>query len=235
MIARHQPTIFPDRVIVRVSDVSDGTMALRTLPENPGAVWQNRTNFIEASGGELATARMVYVTYDDTRSYDEYKLAEAVTENLQTSPDDIADGLATQQSGVGLFLPVADCCAVVLYDRTTDALMLSHLGRHSVERDGARKSLEFMKAQFGTRPDDVLVWLGPAVGSESYPIFKRGNKSLKELIVNDLKSVGVAEKNLEISPVDTARDRDYFSHSEYQKGRRASDGRFAVFTELRTT
>ena len=232
MIARDQPTIFPDNVTVRVSDASDGTMTLKSLPENPEVVWQNRKDFITTCGGDLGKTALVYVTYDDTRSYAEYKLAETVGTELSTTEDDVADGLATQGTEVGLFLPVADCCATVLYDQKRRALMVSHLGRHSVEIFGAKKSFEFMRAEFGTESCDVLAWLGPAVGGENYPIVKRDNRSIKKLIERDLLEAGVKQGNIEISQVDTDRDINYFSHSEYRKGNRASDGRFAVYAQI---
>lgn len=232
MIARDQPTIFPPGVTVRVSDASDGTMARSGAAQNPDDIWRHRHAFIERAGGESEKTALVYVTYGDTRDYETYKLAETVGSGLLAQADDTADGLATQQKGRGLFLPVADCCPVVLYDPKNQALMLSHIGRHSVEVFGASKSLDFMKAQFGSDPRDVLVWLGPAVGGETYPIFARGNKSLAALIVRDLKDAGVPAAHIEVSPIDTSRDPRYFSHSEYQKARRESDGRFAVFAMM---
>lgn len=229
MIARDQPTIFPDDVIVRVSSVGDGTMTLKSLPKKPDEVWHNRQNFITKSGGDIENTALVYVTYDDGRSYEEYKLAETVDKKLSTNNDDTADGLATQQISLGLFLPLADCCAVVLYDPEHHALMVSHIGRHSVEIYGATKSVEFMKITFGTEPRDILAWLSPAVGGENYPIFARGHQSLKVLIAQDLQAAGVKVENIEISPVDTARNDNYYSHSEYQKGHQKNDGRHAVF------
>lgn len=207
-------------------------MTLKSLPDNPEEVWQNRKDFISTCGGDLCKTALVYVTYDDTRSYKDYKLAESVVPELSTGIDDVADALATQREGLGLFLPVADCCATVLYDTEHRALMLSHLGRHSVEIYGARKSLEFMHAQYGTEPQDVLAWLSPAVSVDNYPIFRRDDRGLRELIVADLLEAGVSEQNIEVSSSQTDQDMQYFSHSEYQKGRRPSDGRFAVYASI---
>lgn len=232
MISRDQPTALSPELIVRVSSVDDGTMTLRSLPEDPEEVWQNRKDFITSCGGDLSRTALVYVTYDDTRSYEDYKVADSVELGLSTRDDDIADGLATQAEGLGLFLPVADCCATVLYDPRNRALMLSHLGRHSVEVYGAKKSLEFMNAQYGTDAHDVIAWLSPAVSAINYPISHRGGRGLRELIVNDLRDAGVSEESIKISPAETDKNMNYFSHSEYRKNRRESDGRFAVFAML---
>lgn len=227
-----QATIFPSNVVVCVSDVSEGTMTLKSLPENPDEVWRNRIRFIEHSGGLMSETALVYVTYDGGRDFCTYRRADAVPKNLMTDNDAVADGLAINEAGIGMFLPIADCCAVVLYDQETSALMLSHIGRQSVEVAAASKSLDFMRAEFGTNPANVLAWLSPSVGGESYPIFRRNNGDLKTLIRDDLVAAGVPSHNIEVSTIDTATDRNYFSHSQYQKGQREFDGRMAVHVRL---
>ncbi|HEU0266192.1 MAG TPA: laccase domain-containing protein [Candidatus Saccharimonadaceae bacterium] len=231
MIARDQPTIFPPEVVVRVSSVEDGTMSLRSLPEDPGEVWQNRKEFINMCGGDLDRTALVYITYEASRTYEEYARAETIKPGLVAYDDGIADGLLAT-SDIGLFLPVADCCAVVMYDTARRVMMMSHIGRQSIEVDGVRKSLDFMRAQANTAPHDIVSWLGPAVGKTNYPIYRRENRGLRELIVSDLEDAGVSARNIEVSPAVTDQNPDYFSHSEYKKSRRTSDGRFAVFAMM---
>ena len=233
MIARDQPTIFPDTVVVRVSSVSDGTMSLMSSPDDEDAVWANRRSFIVKAGGAVDNSALVYVTYEEGRDFQTYRNADIVARELKTRDEDIADGLVTGKSGKGLFLPLADCCGLVLYDAKTHALMLSHLGRHSVEVHGARKSVEFMQTTYGSDPHDISAWLSPAVGSESYPVTSRGHRGIKDLIRDDLVLAGVNPENIEVSPVDTAARAEYFSHSEFKKGNRSFDGRFAVYAYLR--
>ena len=232
MRMQDQATIFPSNVVVCVSDVSEGTMTLKSLPENPDEVWRNRIRFIEHSGGLMSETALVYVTYNAERDFCTYRRADAVPKKLTTDDDAMADGVVTNEIGIGMFLPIADCCAVVLYDQKSGALMLSHIGRQSLEVAAAIKSLNFMHAEFGTNPADVLAWLSPSVGSESYPIFFRDNGDLKTLIHDDLVAAGMSSRNIEISKIDTAIDRNYFSHSQYQKGQREFDGRMAVFAML---
>lgn len=226
MIMNDQPTIFSDNVTVRVSDVSDGTMSLRSLPENPDEVWQNRKGFITASGGALEKSALVYVTYDDGDDFCRYREADVTDFGITTNRP--CDALVTSDPGVGLFLPIADCCAVVLYDPTTGSLMLSHIGRHSCVQYGAQKSVEYLEKVHGVNPRDLLVWLSPAVGADNYPIIARDNHALKDLVVDDLVNAGVPIHSIEVSSIDTAKDANYFSHSEYRQGRRLADGRFAV-------
>lgn len=192
-----------------------------------------RRTFIENSRGTIEASSLVYVTYEEGRDFQTYRTADTVACELKTRDEDIADGLATSKSGKELFLPLADCCGLVLYDAKTHALMLSHLGRHSVEVHGARKSVEFMQTTYGSDPHDIVAWLSPAVGSESYPVTSRGYRGIKELIRDDLVFSGMNPQNIEVSPVDTATSTEYFSHSEFKKGNRSFDGRFAVYVYLR--
>ena len=232
MVHHDQPTIFPPDVRVGVSSVEDGTMTLRSLPEHPEQVWHNRQEFIAKCGGELAKTALVYVTYDDDRDFETYKLARDVQSGVVAISQSVADAVATDKESVGVFLPIGDCCAVTLYDPVHRALMVSHIGRHSVEVYGGRKSVVYMNRNFGTDPRDILAWLSPSVGEQNYPITKRGDRGLKQLIADDLLDAGVEQGQIEISPVDTSTDDRYFSHSEFKKGNRDLDGRFAVFAQM---
>lgn len=230
MNMRDQPTIFSDNVTIRVSNISDGTMSLKSLPESPDEVWDNQRRFIESAGGRLDQTAFVYVTYDDGDDFCRYR--EAKADDFGTTTNQPCDALITQTKGVGLFLPVADCCAVVLYDPVTKTLMLSHVGRHSVEQYGARKSVEYLTSHYEIDSKNLMAWLSPAAGADSYPIFARDNRSLHDLIIDDLAADGVSKEHIEVSLIDTTTDTNYFSYSEYKQGKRPADGGFAVFAMM---
>jgi copper oxidase (laccase) domain-containing protein len=113
-------------------------------------------------------------------------------------------------------------------------VMLSHVGRHNVEQDGAANSVAFMMERFGSKPEDILAWLSPMVGKENYPLHAFEGKGLREVIVEQLLGSGLSDKHIEVCDVDTATSTDYFSHSEYLKGNRSMDGRHAVTVTIET-
>ncbi|MFI5212871.1 MAG: laccase domain-containing protein, partial [Candidatus Saccharimonadales bacterium] len=76
-------------------------------------------------------------------------------------------------------------------------------------------------------------WLSPAVGSASYPLQAFGNRSLHEVIIEQLVQAGIRREKIEVSQIDTAKSNDYFSHSQYLAGQRESDGRFAIVAMMR--
>lgn len=234
MIAKDQPTIFDSSVSVAVSSVDDGNMKFGV---NEGQdVAATRQAFFQKVGISLDQTTPITLTYD-REDYATYRIVtDADKGRAMRQPETlpVVDALVTTNPNHALFLAVADCCSVVLHDAAKGVLMLSHIGRHSAEVDGGRRSVEFLQQNCNSSPADLKVWLGPAVGKATYPIRKKGNKGLHEVIVDQLLEAGVPRENIEVSEVDTATDPNYFSHSQFRAGKQAgSDGRFAVVAMMR--
>jgi copper oxidase (laccase) domain-containing protein len=146
---------------------------------------------------------------------------------------EVYDALMTTQPGIALFLPLADCVGAILYDPTKKVLMVSHLGRHNIEQQGALKSVEYMKDNAGVEPNNLKVWLSPSAGKENYPLFAFDNKSQQDVVLEQLKEAGVSAANIETANVDTTTSEDYFSHSQYLKDNSKPNGRFAIVAMLK--
>lgn len=80
------------------------------------------------------------------------------------------DGLVTNTPGVVLAIYVADCGAIWLADRRTGAIGLLHSGKKGTEGNILGVALETMAREFGTRPEDVEVVLGPCIRPPHYEI-----------------------------------------------------------------
>jgi YfiH family protein len=80
------------------------------------------------------------------------------------------DGLVTDTPGVALMLRFADCQPILLYDPAHHALGLVHAGWRGVAQGIARRAVETMQEALGTRPQDLVVGLGPAIGPECYTV-----------------------------------------------------------------
>lgn len=228
MIQHDQPTIFGDRVIVALSSVHDGNMDFPHADHEE--VRSNRLAFFDQAGIDPFQATRLQVTYGDTTDFTRYKIVDddQMGEGILRPSDDETDALVVARPEQAVFLPLADCAGAVIYDPSNQILMVSHLGRHSVEAEGGTRSIEFLQREFGSEPAELLVWLSPAVGSESYPLYAFGNRGLHEVIVEQMAKAGVSTNHIEVSHVDTAESPDYFSHSEFLAGNRSEDGRFAI-------
>lgn len=234
MVHANQPTIFGDAVVVGVSSADDGNMRFGSgdLHETR----QNRINFLQQLDIDPTQTTLVPVSYEDTTDFSRYRIVDDENQGegmLAPIVDFQADALVVTRPDHGLFLPLADCIGAVIHDTESRIMMVSHLGRHSLEQDGAYKSVRYLVNEFGSNPADLRVWLSPAVGGDSYPLFAFGNRSMKEVACEQLERAGVGLEQIELSEVDTAEDDNYFSHSEYLAGNRMSDGRFAIVAMMR--
>lgn len=229
MIQHDQPTIFGRDIIAAVSSVHDGSMSLAK-----GKVEEARANriaFLDEAGVDPLQATLLQVAYEDTIDFTRYAVVsddQAGEGMLEPVSDTIADALVVTRPDQAIFLPLADCVGAIIYDPENRVLMVSHIGRHSAEALGGTKSIDYLVREFDSDPSRLLVWLSPAVGSDSYPLHALGNRGLHEVITDQMKVAGVLQSNIEASHLDTAESPDYFSHSEFLAGNRSEDGRFAI-------
>ncbi len=188
-----------------------------------------RTNFLLKNNINPDDTTLVRVKYKG----DNYKRYSTVDDNhrgvgiVRESTID-CDAMVTLAQNHALFLPLADCVGAVLYDPTKNVLMVSHLGRHNLEQFGGIASVEYLIKHHNVNPENLKVWLSPAAGKELYPLFAFGNRSLHEVAFEQIASAGVLLENVEISSIDSAKNEDYYSHSQFLKGSRKDDGRFAI-------
>jgi copper oxidase (laccase) domain-containing protein len=230
MIASDQPTIFSGKIIAAVSSLNDGNM--RFGNGSDAETLKNRIAFLNKVHIQPEQTTLVRISYENAKHFARYHVITDNQKNegmLSAQPSEmIADALVVTRSGHALFLPLADCAGLILYDAMQHILMVSHVGRHSAEIEGAKKSVAYLIEHFSTNPKDIQAWISPAVGKATYPLRNMGGKGLHEVIVEQLHEVGVVHKNIEISGIDTAEHDGYFSHSQFLEGKRDGDGRFAV-------
>lgn len=188
-----------------------------------------RTAFLAEHNIALNDTTLVHLTYESD-NFCRYQAVDKTLkgDGLTRSPSVEVDGLVATEPGHALFLPLADCIGAVLHDPTKNILMLTHLGRHNLEQNGGTTSVEYLVKQHGIDPNDLIVWLSPAAGKENYPLFAFDGRSLHDVATDQLQAAGVVNKNITASPIDTTKDKDYYSHSEFLKGHQKTDDRFAV-------
>ncbi|MDF2610591.1 MAG: hypothetical protein K0R92_2065 [Lachnospiraceae bacterium] len=165
------------------------------------------------------------------------------------------DGLITNVKGIPLVTFYADCVPLYLIDIKRKAIGLSHSGwRGTVNRMGKVTLLE-MNQNYGTKPEDVVVLIGPSICQDCYEVSEdvvhafrdefnstqlpailteNGNNkyqlNLWEANRQIFLDAGVTDENIHISSVCTSCNSDLlFSHRASQ-GRR---GTLAAFLMLK--
>mgnify|MGYP000881713394 FL=1 len=230
MIAADQPTCFPSDVLVAVSSKDDGTMLNRIRGRHVAEILENRRRFCDQIGVKYDDVVYHVISYDQAQTFDtiaEVTEADTVKYNNEGI---FTDALYTEMAGVGLFLPVADCIATVIYDPKRRALMLAHLGRHSTVAQLMTRAVKYF-VERSSQANDLQIWMSPSVKQDNYRMdyfhhtsdVKWHNfcRQTADGIYLDMQGFnrslavqsGVPSDNIFISPIDTADDRHYFSHS----------------------
>jgi copper oxidase (laccase) domain-containing protein len=218
--------------VVAISKVAHGNML---TPDNTSfeAVIKNREEWLASLDIDVSSTTRIGITYDQS-DFCRYRIADQSSKgDGMTGPvSRPVDALVVTQPGHALFLPVADCVATVLYDEEHGVLMLSHLGRHSLEQQGGVRSVQFLQKQFGSSPAMLKIWLAPSPSKEAYPIFALNNKGMKEVVFEQLAEAGISVENIIDNSADTSTNPEYFSHTAFLKGNKDEDGRFAMVAML---
>lgn len=80
------------------------------------------------------------------------------------------DGLITNEPGIVLATFYADCVPLYIVDSVHKAIGLAHSGwRGTVQKMGSIM-LEAMSREFGTKPQDVKIAIGPSICQECYEV-----------------------------------------------------------------
>lgn len=223
-------SLFNKEVDVVLTEALDGNMKVspELSSDQLALVKKNRLRAIRALGLYPDLTALIKVDYarDDFCRF--VMLDTAAQYNLnKDSPIMYSDGMLTRTPDLGIFLPLADCLGLVLFDQERKVLMLVHCGRHTLLQEGARKAVEYMTKQAETRPENLRAWFSPSAGKTHYPLFDAQNISLQELAVRQLEEAGLSTCQMELSTIDTTTSPNYFSHSQ---GNRLE--RFAICAKL---
>ena len=74
------------------------------------------------------------------------------------------DALISNQPGTTLSVRTADCLPIVMADSKNRAVAAIHAGWRGVVQEIVSKAAAAMAENFGTRPEDLVVAIGPGIG-----------------------------------------------------------------------
>lgn len=112
------------------------------------------------------------VCSDQTHTTNVRVVTEADRGKGFTRPKDYTDvdGMVTNVPGLVLATFYADCVPLYLVDPVHRAIGLSHSGwRGSVGKIG-KHTVEVMREQYGTRPEDLVAAIGPSICQDCYEV-----------------------------------------------------------------
>ena len=171
-------SVFPGDVLVhaistRHGGVSKGPYASMNLTLHVGDdaadVVENRRRFL----GRLGLDFDRLTTPEQVHGDKILRVGEAEAGRGRLSYSDAipgTDALMTDVPGIPLMLCFADCTPILLFDPAHRAAAIAHGGWKGTVRSIAAKTVRAMQEAFGTRPEDCLAGVGPAIGPCCYGV-----------------------------------------------------------------
>lgn len=139
-----------------------------TRGDDPEDVKENYRRMAKALGVDVDRMVLTWQTHTtNVRVVSEQDFGKGVVRDRDYRD---VDGLITNIPGVTLVTFFADCVPLYFLDKKNQAIGLSHSGwRGTVNRMGA-VTLEAMKKEFGTMPEDVIACVGPSICQDCYEV-----------------------------------------------------------------
>ncbi|MBI3127504.1 MAG: peptidoglycan editing factor PgeF [Candidatus Tectomicrobia bacterium] len=149
----------------RRGGVSEGEFRSLNLGQAKGEdserVRENRRRFFQVAEMEpsrVAEVRQVHGTA--------VVAADEIPEGARVE----ADGVLTAEPGVAVAVQTADCLPVLLADARRRAVAAVHAGRKGIGAGVLAEAVRRMGERFGSRPEDLVAGLGPAISGACYEV-----------------------------------------------------------------
>ena len=164
------------------------------------------------------------------------------------------DGMITDVPGQTLVTFYADCVPLYFVDRTHRAIGLSHSGWRGTVKAMGQETIKAMKEAFGTRPEDLVVCIGPSICKDCFEVGEEVVEEFKEAFAPrwhsslftegkapgkyqlDLwkaneaicLSAGISPEHISVTDVCTCCNPTYLFSHRASNGRRGNLGMFVV-------
>lgn len=149
-----------------------GLNASFTTGDDAAVVRRNKAAIVEAVGLPLVGAHPIHgtavtiVERGDLDGDDE----DAVT-RLQSRLRHVeADAMLTDAAGFAFCWAYGDCAPILLYDPRHRALAMAHAGWRGTAAGIGPRTVRAMEERYGSRPGELLVGIGPAIGACCYEV-----------------------------------------------------------------
>ena len=224
----------------RLGGHSEGIFSTMNFAFNTGDNKNNvLNNFIDISNILNTSINNFYHAYQNHTSN-----VKVVTENdkgkgvVRDIDSGEYDSFVTNCKDLVLYVAVADCVPIYIYDHVNDAIGIVHAGWRGTNKNIIRETLQTMNKYYGSEPSNIVACIGPSICKDCYEvsddlydefksnysndyidsIFIKNNKGKYNLdlwMANKLNLLneGVMESNIDITNICTYNNPDIlFSH-----------------------
>ncbi|MDO5301533.1 MAG: polyphenol oxidase family protein [Tissierellia bacterium] len=157
------------------------------------------------------------------------------TDFYGTTRLEYGDGLITRERGILLITKEADCVPLLLFDPVRGVQANLHSGWRGTLKTISKVAIETMARDYGTRPQDLICWIGPCICEDHFEVredvvalwretFDFADEvirpkdpehwliHLKETNRRILTGCGVPEKNITTDPRCTVEEKNLHSY-----------------------
>jgi YfiH family protein len=211
-------------------------LALRTVDGRPAAGWDQLAASLGVRPGNVRRPKQVHG--------EAVTIARVVALDAEEACVTAADIIMTANADLAVAVQAADCVPLLFADPGSGAVAAAHAGWRGTAAGVAGKAIKAMTGQFGTRPADLIVAVGPSIGPCCYRVgdellgafgsagrrwFYRTSDGLMLNLWNanrdQLADAGMKSDNIHVAEFCTAGEPELF-HSYRRDG--ASAGRLAA-------
>lgn len=242
----------------RIGGVSEGDLATMNLSftrgDDPERVKENYRRIAAVIGFDENRLVLTHQTHTNhVRVVTEADAGKGYVRNRDYT--DI-DGLVTNVPNLVLATFYADCVPLFFIDPVHKAIGLSHSGWRGTVSDIAAVTVKTMQKEYGTRPEELLVGIGPSICQDCYEVSEdvidefrasceeklwprlyqeKGNGkyqlNLWEACRQNLLRAGVLPERIEVTDLCTCCNPQLFFSHRASKGKR---GNLAGFLMIRS-
>jgi YfiH family protein len=153
-----------------------------------------------------------------------------IDKDFEQKVHDNFDGLVTKDKRFILCITVGDCLPLYFYDSKKEVIGIAHAGWKGVLGNISKNMVEKMSLEFGSKPEDVEVKIGPHIKgchflvkddvSSKFIDYKKHFKESKDgisinlssIVTEQLTSMGVLLKNIDTDNECTHCNKKFFSY-----------------------
>jgi YfiH family protein len=144
------------------------------------------------------------------------------------------DAIITRLPSILLGISTADCAPIVFFDEKASVICCCHAGWRGAYSDLFKNILFIFENRFGSKVENINVVIGPMIQQDSYQVqqdfydkwieqdkvfddfFEKREGGyyfdLSNAIVYKLMNLGIPQRNIDNTEIDTLSNNDYFSY-----------------------
>ena len=237
---------------MRAGGVSEGDLWSMNLSFSRGDRKENVEENFRRAAALLGCRPEDIVCSDQTHTTNIRLVTSADKGKGVVRPKDFSDvdGLITNEPGIALATFYADCVPLLFVDPVRRAVGLSHSGWRGTAQGMGARTAEAMRKAFGSRPEDLLVGIGPSICRDCYEVSEDVAQAFRkefpgherELLIEKaggkyqldlwkaneiiLLEAGIRPENLEITNICTCCNSDLLFSHRASHGKRGNLGGF---------